>query len=155
MKKIKKYDFEDSFSSFSSADSTKCLYKIGVPCFILTIKSISYNRLCLLDSQCDMFEYDDGTTDYCIFFPGVSLKNKNFNELIEFNKLGRNLYILHCETSQENWVENSDLYTNTQDRWEVQNECSTVKRSEHFGDQVSKTKPAGDFLEFFELVLYF
>ena len=109
-----------------------------------------------MDSQCDMFEYDDGNTDYCIFFPGVSLKNKNFNELIEFNKLGRNLYILHCETSQENWVENSDLYTNTQDRWEVQNECSTVKRSEHFGAQVSKTKPAGDFLEFFELlVLYF
>ena len=114
-----------------------------------------------MDSQCDMFEYDDGTTDYCIFFPGVSLKNKNFNELIKPYKTddfgwGRNLYILHCETSQENWVENSDLYTNTQDRWEVQNECSTVKRSEHFGDQVSKTKPAGDFLEFFEpVVLYF
>ena len=114
----------------------------------------------MLDSQCDVFEYDDGTQDYCIFYPGISFKNKNFNELIKPYKTedfgyGRNLYILHCETSQENWVENSDLYTNTQDRWEVQNECSTVKRSEHFGDQVSKTKPAGDFLEFFELVPYF
>ena len=115
----------------------------------------SYDRLCLLDSQCDMFEFTDGNQDYCFFFPGVSLKNKNFNELFKPYKTedwdyGRNLYILHCETSQENWVENSDLYTNTQDRWEVQNECSIVKRSEHFGTQVSKTKPAGDFTEFFK-----
>ena len=106
-----------------------------------------------MDSQCDMFEFTDGSQDYCFFFPGVSFKNKNFNEIIKPYKTedwgyGRNLFILHCETSQENWVENSDLYTNTQDRWEVQNECSTVKRSEHFGTQVSNTKPAGDLTGF-------
>ena len=50
-------------------------------------------------------------------------------------------YILQCATSQEDAVINGDLYSNTQDGWDVSNTCSDVVRSENH-NHASWTKPA-------------
>ena len=70
-------------------------------------------RSCILSSACDMFDIvkANGT---CRFFPNVALKQANIFDFVE-KSVDMDLYILHCSGNQENWIENADPYTNSQE----------------------------------------
>ena len=69
----------------------------------------------MLSHQCDMFVFSS-SVKICIFYPGLSLKDTNINEYLEpYPDWEPSLYILECSVSQENLIENSDPFTNTQE----------------------------------------
>ena len=102
-------------------------------------------RLCLLSHQCDVLFHQAGSYKRCDIYPSISFKNLQAHELMEERphwwSYKSAAYILQCTTSQEDVVINGDLYSNTQDGWDVSNTCSDIVRSENH-NHASWTKPA-------------
>ena len=72
---------------------------------------ILFSRLCLLGSNCDMFEYGSGT---CKMMPHNALKGENLFKVATKDTSGASsLYVLQCSTPYENVLSNNDLYLNT------------------------------------------
>ncbi len=70
-------------------------------------------RLCLLGTNCDMFQY---SASKCTFIPHNALKDENlFNVITRDTTSVNSLYVLQCSTPHENILKNNDLSTHSYD----------------------------------------
>jgi hypothetical protein len=68
-------------------------------------------RLCLLGSNCDMFQYSDTG---CSFMPHNPMKNQNLFRVIPRDTATtakKSVYVLQCSTPYENVLKNNDPFT--------------------------------------------
>lgn len=77
----------------------------------------SNSRLCLLTRSCDMFEFSVYALT-CSFFANAQEKLTNIQDLIRPTTTSEDnsIYILHCSTSLENWLQNNDPFTHSYER---------------------------------------
>jgi hypothetical protein len=67
-------------------------------------------RLCLLGSNCDMFQY--GTDKTCQLMPHTPLKEENlFDVVVRDPSAVYSVYVLQCSTPYENVLKNNDPYS--------------------------------------------
>ena len=91
----------------------KVLWQLLTAISKLVLTSLVFFRLCLLGTNCDMFEYSPGS---CKFMPHNSLKSQNLFRTIIKDSLGvKSIYILQCSTPYENVLRNNDPFTNSYD----------------------------------------
>ncbi len=72
--------------------------------------------MCLLGTNCDMFQYTASSSRQCLFFPHLSLKDQNlFRTIVRDTTGGSSVYVLQCSAPYENVLKNNDPFTHSYD----------------------------------------
>ena len=95
-------------------------------------------RYCLLSPSCDMFEYNSGT---CTVFPMENRKSLNIYDILEpkpDSSGNERVYTLHCSTVSANLLMNSDRFTQSDEGWLSEGNCSVTLSQNSDGQDQSK-----------------